>query len=135
MSFYLESYYTGKKREEIEKQFRDIPNKMAFKIGEVAKILDLKPSILRFWETEFKELSPPKSRSKQRAYRHKDIKVALIIKKLLYEDRFSIEGAKSILKTVPLREESIKDSFKEKEEGLISFNERKDEEGKEKKIL
>lgn len=75
-----------------------IPNKLGFKIGEVAKFVGVKSYVLRYWETEFETLRPKKSSNGQRLYTRKDIEMALTIRKLLYEDRFSIEGAKSALK-------------------------------------
>lgn len=74
-----------------------IPDKMFFKIGEVAQIADLKPYVLRYWETEFSLLSPAKSNSQQRMYSRTDVENVLLIKHLLYDLRFSIEGAKKRL--------------------------------------
>lgn len=71
-----------------------IPDKLFFRIGEVADLLDLKTYVLRFWETEFKSVSPTKSRSGQRVYRKKDVEMLCLIKHLLYVERFSIEGAR-----------------------------------------
>ena len=79
-------------------KFDRIPNKLGFKIGEVAKFVGVKSYVLRYWETEFESLKPKKSSNGQRLYTRKDIEMALTIRKLLYEDRFSIEGAKSALK-------------------------------------
>jgi DNA-binding transcriptional MerR regulator len=67
--------------------------KLFYSIGEVAEILQLKAYVLRYWETEFKKLNPQKSFTGQRTYRPKDIQVALTIKKLLYEDKYTIAGA------------------------------------------
>ena len=80
-----------------------IPDKLYFKIGEVSQITGVKPYVLRYWESEFKLVSPGKSKSNQRLYRRKDIESILRIKKLLYEDRFTIAGAKRTLKSDPLR--------------------------------
>lgn len=77
-----------------------IPNKMFFKIGEVAEITGLKPYVLRFWETEFKDLAPQKASNKQRKYTRQEIEKLLLIKKLLYQEKFTIEGAKSKLKEI-----------------------------------
>jgi DNA-binding transcriptional MerR regulator len=71
-----------------------MPEKTYFRIGEVAKITGVKAYVLRFWETEFKMMTPPKSRSKQRMYRRRDIETILKIKHLLYERRFTIKGAR-----------------------------------------
>jgi len=75
-----------------------IPDKLAFKIGEVAELLGVKPYVLRYWETEFEILKPKKSKHNQRMYERKDVENLMLIKKLLYRDRFSIEGARSALK-------------------------------------
>jgi DNA-binding transcriptional MerR regulator len=83
---------------ELEKELKAIPDKMAFKIGEVADILDVKPYVLRYWESEFDQLKPKKSRHNQRMYEKKDVELLVYIKKLLYRDRFSIEGARVALK-------------------------------------
>ncbi|MCB9073553.1 MAG: MerR family transcriptional regulator [Bdellovibrionaceae bacterium] len=83
---------------DLKARINQIPNKMGFKIGEVAKFVGVKSYVLRYWETEFESLKPKKSDNGQRFYTRKDIEMALTIRQLLYEDRFSIEGAKSVLK-------------------------------------
>jgi len=75
-----------------------LPDKRYFKIGEVCELAGLKPHVLRYWESEFKELKPPKGRSQHRLYRRQDIETVLRIKELLYEKRFTIAGAKQALK-------------------------------------
>lgn len=75
----------------------DIPDKLFFKIGEVADLLDLKTHVLRYWETEFSCLKPVKSRSNQRLYRRQDVETALLIKDLLYQQGFTIAGARNQL--------------------------------------
>lgn len=75
----------------------DIPNKLYFKIGEVARLTGVKPYVLRYWETEFGGLGPKKSGTNQRQYRRKDVELVLEIKRLLYEKRFTIEGARKHL--------------------------------------
>lgn len=75
-----------------------IPEKLYFKIGEVAKIVGVEPYVLRYWETEFSEIVPPKSRGKQRLYRRKDIEQIIAIKQLLYSEKFTIDGARRRLK-------------------------------------
>jgi len=67
--------------------------KLFYSIGEVAEIVQVKPYVLRYWETEFKKLNPQKSFTGQRTYKVKDIQVALTIKKLLYDDKYTIAGA------------------------------------------
>lgn len=71
-----------------------IPDKLYFKIGEVARIVGVKEYVLRYWETEFPDVAPPKSRGKQRLYRKKDIERLIQIKTLLYNNKFTIEGAR-----------------------------------------
>ncbi|MFQ5694212.1 MAG: MerR family transcriptional regulator [Nitrospinota bacterium] len=75
----------------------DIPDKLFFKIGEVAEIAQTKPHVLRYWETEFGILKPVKNPSGQRVYRKRDVEVVLEIKRLLHEERFTIAGAKKQL--------------------------------------
>lgn len=71
-----------------------IPDKTYFKIGEVSKLIDVKPYILRYWESEFKVLRPHKSRSRHRLYRRRDVEILLQIRQLLYTEKFTIAGAK-----------------------------------------
>jgi len=75
-----------------------IPDKAYFRIGEVARILGVKPYVLRYWESEFRAIRPQKSRSQQRLYRRRDVELLLRIKRLLYEQRFTIEGARRKLR-------------------------------------
>lgn len=76
---------------------RTIPNKLFFKIGEVCEITDTQPYVLRYWESEFPALAPAKNSSGQRIYRRRDIETVLRIKQLLYEEGFTIAGAKKRL--------------------------------------
>lgn len=78
-----------------------IPEKLYFKIGEVADIAGVKPHVLRYWESEFKAICPTKSRSKQRLYRQQDIKLILHLKDLLYNQGFTISGARKQLRCKP----------------------------------
>ncbi len=78
-------------------EIEGIPEKTYYRIGEVARITKVKPYVLRFWESEFKVMSPPKSRSRQRMYRRRDIDTILTIKTLLYEQGFTIKGARKRL--------------------------------------
>ena len=71
--------------------------KLYYSIGEVSKLVGLKSYVLRYWETEFKQLSPPKNRAGNRTYRQKDIDLILKIKDLLYGKKFTIEGARSVI--------------------------------------
>jgi len=75
-----------------------IPDKLYFKIGEVAEITGVKPYVLRYWESEFKMVNPSKSRSRQRLYRKSDVELIFRIKELLYEERYTINGARKKLK-------------------------------------
>jgi DNA-binding transcriptional MerR regulator len=75
----------------------EIPDKLYFKIGEVSELLGVEPYVLRYWETEFPGLSPKKSGTGHRLYRRKDVELLLRIKHLLYERRFTIEGARQSL--------------------------------------
>lgn len=90
-----------------------IPDKLYYKIGEVSRITGVKPHVLRYWESEFKEIKPYKSRSLQRLYRKRDIELILRIKKLLYEDMFTISGARR----------KIKDSADKPKQIELQFNE------------
>lgn len=76
-----------------------IPDKLFFKIGEVCDLVGVQPHVLRYWETEFPMLQPQKNRAGQRTYRRKDVEMALRIKELLYDERFTIAGAKRKLST------------------------------------
>ncbi len=71
--------------------------KLYYSIGEVSKMVGIKAYVLRYWETEFKQLSPPKNRAGNRTYRQKDIDLIFKIKELLYNKKYTIEGARSLL--------------------------------------
>lgn len=77
----------------------ELPDKLYFKIGEVARIVGVKPYVLRYWETEFPQLAPNKSGGGQRLYTKNEIDVILRIKQLLYSEGFTIAGAKKKLET------------------------------------
>jgi DNA-binding transcriptional MerR regulator len=89
-----------------------IPDKFHFKIGEVSRILGVKPYVLRFWETEFR-ITPAKNQSQHRVYKRQEVEKLLEIKHLLYEERFTIEGARVKLK------ERLKDRQKQLKLDLI----------------
>lgn len=105
-----------------------IPEKIFFKIGEVCDIVDVQAHVLRYWETEFPMLSPQKNRSGQRSYRRRDVEVALRIKELLYDELYTIAGAKkkllsemreaSKLKIVPPGPEA--DLYADSDDALLS---------------
>ena len=75
----------------------EIPKKHYYKIGEVCSLTDTQPYVLRFWESEFPQLAPDKSRTGQRVYRPRDVEMILEIKKLLYEEGYTIAGARKKL--------------------------------------
>lgn len=72
----------------------DIPDKLYFKIGEVSQLIGVEPYVLRYWETEFPEISPSKSTTKQRLYKRNDVELISRIRDLLYHDNFTIKGAR-----------------------------------------
>jgi len=74
-----------------------IPEKLFFKIGEVCELAGVQAHVLRYWESEFPMLAPQKNRAGQRVYRKRDVEIALRIKELLYEDQYTIAGAKKRL--------------------------------------
>jgi len=76
-----------------------IPDKLFFRIGEVSQLVGVEPYVLRYWESEFPGLSPKKSSTGQRMFRRKDVELLLHIKHLLYNEKFTIEGARKALKT------------------------------------
>ena len=81
----------------MESKSSDIPNKLFFRIGEVCELTDTQPYVLRYWESEFPSLAPAKNNSGQRIYRRRDIETIFRIKTLLYEEGFTIAGAKKKL--------------------------------------
>ena len=91
-----------------------IPEKIYFKIGEVCELVGVQAHVLRYWETEFSTLSPQKNKSGQRSYRRRDVEIALRIKQLLYNEMFTIAGARKKLQ-IEAREGS-----KPKEEALAA---------------
>lgn len=88
----------------------ELPNKLYFRIGEAAKIVGVKPYVLRYWETEFSILKPGKTPSRHRLYRRRDVEMLLEIKSLLYEEGFTIAGAKKRLKESENNREDEKDA-------------------------
>ena len=74
-----------------------LPDKLFFRIGEVSRLLGLKPSVLRFWESEFTQLSPRKSSSGQRVYSRSDVELLVEIQRLLHREKMTIEGARKKL--------------------------------------
>jgi DNA-binding transcriptional MerR regulator len=74
-----------------------IPDKSYFRIGEVSRLLGVQPYVIRYWESEFKTVRPIRTRSDQRLYRHKDVEELLMIRQLLYDENFTINGARKRL--------------------------------------
>jgi DNA-binding transcriptional MerR regulator len=81
-----------------------VPDKLFFRIGEVSKLCTLPAYVLRFWETEFPQLKAGKSNTGQRLYRRKDVENVLRVKKLLYEEGYTIQGARQFLKSESKRD-------------------------------
>ncbi|MGD0280183.1 MAG: MerR family transcriptional regulator [Smithella sp.] len=91
-----------------------IPEKAYFRIGEVSKIVNVEPYVIRYWESEFKTINPVRTKTAQRLYRKKDVQELLNIKNLLYSQRFTIDGAKKQLyKTRNNGEQKDKDNNKQ----------------------
>ena len=86
--------------EELLSELRSIPDRFGFKIGDVADLLGIKQYVLRYWEQEFEILKPKKASNNQRMYTPRDVENAFLIRKLLYRDKFSIEGARLALRDV-----------------------------------
>ena len=78
---------------------KELPDKLYFKIREVSEIAEVPAYVLRFWETEFARINPKRTSSGQRLYRKSDVELILKIKHLLYEEKFTIQGAKKYLKS------------------------------------
>jgi DNA-binding transcriptional MerR regulator len=88
----------------------NIPDRMYFKIGDVADLIGVKPYVLRYWESEFPMIAPQKSNTGQRVYRRSDVETVIMIKTLLYSERYSIEGARKRIRE--LRKEGELKNFK-----------------------
>ena len=106
-----------------------IPDKSYFRIGEVGKILGVEPYVIRFWESEFKTVKPVRTESAQRLYRRQDVEELLTIKILLYEDMFTIAGAKKRLSRMK------KERFGTADDHYRILNDVKKELGEIKKII
>src|SRR3954463_5139204 len=99
----------------------EIPDKLYFKIGEVSDLLGVEPYVLRFWETEFPVLSPKKSGTGHRLYRRKDVELLLRIKHLLYEKRFTIEGARQSLQSDSPKSRAARDAREPRKQQAMLF--------------
>lgn len=98
-----------------------IPDRVFFKIGEVSKIIGVKPYVLRYWETEFLSLAPLKSARNQRLYKKKDVELLLTIKQLLHDRRFTIEGARQYLRSRSVEAKADSDHVTEKDQLAFGF--------------
>lgn len=96
-------------------EFPEIPDKLFFRIGEVSDLVGVEPYVLRYWESEFPALAPKKSSSGQRMFRRKDVELLLRIKHLLYDRKFTLEGARQALS-----EKSRKPEAPVRQEGLFT---------------
>ena len=105
----------------------EIPNKSSFKINEVCALTGVKSYVLRFWESEFTEIAPLNSSSGQKLYEHRDIEAILLIKKLLFVDKLTIERAKAEMKILMPRESLVEanfaDNFSFEDEQVIAEDE------------
>lgn len=79
----------------------ELPDKLLFRIGEVSALLGVRPHVLRYWETEFPALRPDKSRTNQRLYQRRDVEILAEVKRLLYEEGFTIAGARKRMGRFP----------------------------------
>lgn len=95
--------------DELLNEIAGIPDRFGFKIGDVADLLGIKQYVLRYWEQEFELLKPKKASNNQRLYTKKDVENAFLIRKLLYRDKFSIEGARQALRDVKFALKKEKD--------------------------
>jgi DNA-binding transcriptional MerR regulator len=93
--------------------------KLYYSISEVCKLTDLKSYVLRYWETEFRELKPPKNRAGNRTYRKKDIDIINKIKELLYDKKFTIEGARNQLAITPQSKDTSDESASVKSKSTV----------------
>jgi DNA-binding transcriptional MerR regulator len=99
--------------EKLLEELASIPDRFGFKIGDVADLLGIKQYVLRYWEEEFEILKPKKASNNQRLYTKKDVENAFLIRKLLYRDKFSIEGARQALKDVKFQLKKDKEFSKD----------------------
>lgn len=111
----MDRHKSGKLRETV------IPNKLYFRIGEVSDIVGVKPYVLRYWESEFADIKPSKSKSGQRLYKRRDVETLVRIKELLYEERFTINGARKRLKDAGRGETREPQGSDVREEGPRQF--------------
>jgi DNA-binding transcriptional MerR regulator len=98
------------------RHYKPYPDKLFYKIGEVSKIVDVEPYVLRYWETEFSFLKPRKNKSGQRVYIKRDVELLLNIRRLLYQERYTIEGVRKRLGLGSANVESISEQDSKKTE-------------------
>jgi len=96
-----------------------IPEKAYFRIGEVSKILNVEPYVIRYWETEFKTVKPVRTKTSQRLYRKKDVQELLTIRDLLYRQKFTIDGARKQLLKIRDKDNDESRNTSENHEKLI----------------
>lgn len=105
----------------------EVPAKLYFRIGEVARLLELPTHVLRFWETEFRGVRPQKSRAGQRVYSRKDVEKLVVIRRLLREERYTLEGARKYLRekgmdvtdgVAPARPDRLRDALEAARDSL-----------------
>lgn len=104
-----------------------VPDKTFFRIGEVSRILAVPPYVIRYWESEFKIIKPSRTRSDQRLYRRQDVQNLLAIKRLLYEEKFTVAGARNHLQRRRGNPESARlrgDVIEEIKKGLLWIREK-----------
>jgi len=99
----------------------NIPDKLYFKIGEVSEIAGLPSSVIRFWETEFTKINPKRTASGQRHFRKSDVELILRIKHLLYDKKFTIQGARQYLGSERFENKSSADIIEEFRRELINI--------------
>ncbi|PYP87417.1 MAG: MerR family transcriptional regulator [Blastocatellia bacterium AA13] len=105
-----------------------IPEKLYFRIGEVCELIKVQPHVLRYWESEFPMLTPQKNRAGQRVYRRKDVEMVFRIRDLLYEEKFTIAGAKKRLmdeqqsRTSARQKRSVPDEAEDHQDSLELFD-------------
>ena len=100
-------------------------DKRYFRIGEVSRIIGVEPYVLRYWETEFSQIRPQRADSNQRTYQRKDLETILEIKRLLYEEKMTIEGARQRLKQGAIRKDNNRsdliNNIKQELEGILKI--------------
>ena len=100
----------------------EIPQKLYFRIGEVSELVGVESYVLRYWESEFPSLSPKRTGSKQRLYRRKDVQQLLRIKHLLYDRKFTIQGARQALRELPRAEKAAAKPRVERQAELFAID-------------